>query len=126
MNTKEIEEAVNQIRGDKSLNHWSLQQHSETLKALDLLLSLAQEYLAVKGFPNEREEHYFHGDCILGKEFNYSLHLCRLAVIKGVPSVEQMSRIIFEHYQNPNASAYLLATAIHKLYLERLGIKEEK
>lgn len=159
MNTKAIEEAVKALTPVNGITKDGT--GFLTREALDTALKVMQQYLAVKGMPEEKKcEHewitkwkggdrelnvkydpnYFEckkcgihkvmplilteNEWAYNEGFNSALHLCRLAVIKGVPSVEQMSRIIFEHYQNPNASAYLLATAIHKLYLERLGIKK--
>jgi len=40
-----LEKSVNIIQGDKSLNHWSLQQHAETLKALDTVLNFCKQAL---------------------------------------------------------------------------------
>ena len=128
-NTKAIEEAVKALTPVNGITKDGT--GFLTREALDTALKVMQQYLAVKGFPKEKDvegktilQDVREGDYDYG--FNQALSLCRLAAVKGVPSVEQMSRIIFEHYQNPNASAYLLATAIHKLYLTKLGIKEEK
>jgi len=133
-NTKAIEEAVKALTPVNGITKDGT--GFLTREALDTALKVMQQYLAVKGFPEDIPSDFVGKICLTCKSFkvlekdfdtwNSALHLCRLAVIKGVPSVEQMSRIIFEHYQNPNASAYLLATAIHKLYLTKLGIKEEK
>ncbi len=103
MNTKEIEEAVDILKRD---GYWG---ENKNVKAFDLLLSVAQEYLAIKELPKE--------ECLLDKPkvicsnideavdygyekghkdgFNQALHLCKLAMMKKeaewkerIPSIE--------------------------------------
>jgi hypothetical protein len=125
-------------------------KHYETLRFL------AQEYLAIKGMPEEMPiwDSTEKGKMPIGLKlhsegFNQALHLCKLAMVKEVPSEKLLlEEYIPEVYCDviPDAKEVYaireidgqlvkyklrmdngkdLATAIHKLYLEKLGIKEE-
>ena len=131
MNTKEIEEAVKvidklvmpYIKGDAYEKHYKV------------LLTLAQDYLAVKGLPEERPVRYENvkremglNGVIIEREknitynkedeaFNQTPHLCKLAWIKSVPSEFDIKECLVQakiKRINPE-------TALRTLLLGRVG-----
>jgi len=142
--TKEIEEAVKYVTHELELSKIIKDNPIVMVdkKHINFLLSLAQEYLLVKGMP---EEYTDYEQCCVGnhtdknciknvvskakfEEHNKILHFCKLAAIKAVPSEGELGGMDKEKllkYLIEEAYAYSLATAIHKLYLEKLGVKND-
>jgi len=136
MNTKEIEEAVKSLTlvtgitkdGTGFLNR----------KALDTALKVMQEYLAVKGLPEGKEEkHDGSGNNLCqyseAKSFNQALHLCKLALLKKeaewkekIPSEEEMNEFLQIYFSNKLQDKEVrfntrdLATVIRKMLEERI------
>lgn len=153
MNTKEIEEGISQATPkeicDEARKHYLKlsDDASDWMSTIPHALDIYEEYLAVK-MPEEKKIGMigYNGDDIPDftteqKEaiyFNQALHLCKLAVMKGVPSVEEMSQVTIQlvednfpkHQCKERGKAIVLHAqmliAIHKLILERLGVKEER
>ena len=132
MNTKEIEEAVKILRpvvitrpGDMEKGEQPCELSREH-KAIQSLLSLAQEYLAVK-IPEGKD--VTNCDCPTLEIHNEKvIHLCKLAMVKkeaewkeGLPSEEKLSWDIRSYLTTNHYDDYKgLAQAIHKLLEERI------
>ena len=110
------------------------EENQPLIDAWQTLLSLAQQYLSVKGLPEEKKNRkvaYRVDQAISGefvddleiKGFNQALHECKLSLIKSVPSVQEIEKVLLQF-----GGDYVTdkATALRKSYLEKLGIKEPK
>lgn len=145
MNTKEIEKAVKVIKETimPYMEADSNEKHYETLLTY-IKLQLAQEYIAMKVFPEEKKIDWGAGRTIhqgldYDAGFNEALNLCKLAMIKKcqewkerVPSEKEIENLLDEWGKDNQAITkelgfrHKLSIAIHKLILERLGVKEER
>ncbi len=133
MNTKEIEEAAEVIT--KTVMPYMEADSNE--KHYETLLSLAQEYLAVKGLPLEKNDICeFDSRVDIGevnkaehRGFNDCLHLCKLALLRKeaewkekLPNEEELEKLIFDNVFDELGKypSKRLATAIRKMMEERM------
>jgi hypothetical protein len=128
LHTQQIEEAV-ELYKEESWGKVAPEVSEEVMKqGLRTLLSLAQEYLAIKGMPEEMPiwDSTEKGKMPVGLKlhsegFNQALHLCRLAHAKNcrecrerVPTIKELNKIVREN-EEYSSSDDRIATAIHTL-----------
>lgn len=127
---KAIEEAISDVQDGNENRH---------NRGCSILIELAQEYLAIKGMPEEREvtqtnidnRARFYGDVdyedLRNDGFNSALSLCKLAHAKNcqeckerVPTIKELNKIVREN-EEYSSSDDRIATAIHTLITGKRG-----
>jgi len=119
MNEQGIKEAVEQVQ------KWYDSSARMRVKEIKLLIDLAQQYLNVKGMPEEREKKFCNCDMVAEPasycgcridNFNEALHLCKLAMMK-------QSQVSEEPQKSRDEKVREVLTNLLKLYLT--GKKKE-
>jgi len=116
MTDKEIREAVEVF--ECFLKYDSLFGDYEK-EVLPVLLKLAQSYLSIEGFPEEKDTtSERHATNWQSAGYNQALKECKLALMKkfNVERIEEVCKWAFERH--PGVSPKQLAQAIHKLLTE--------
>ena len=121
LHTQQIEEAINHQLDSEHKNSGSGYVIMVDSKHYETLRFLAQEYLLIKGFPEQQEEIGLPSIDAGIREANIMLHKCKTAHAKNcrecrerVPTIKELNKIVREN-EEYSSSDDRIATAIHTL-----------